>query len=60
MVYLFEYGFDGAVWNFTVDAATPEEARARVLEMGHASLMGEVAERIEAPRGAHLSLVEPA
>lgn len=40
--HLFTYNFDGAKWDFTIKAKTPEEARERLNRMLYAEYTGEV------------------
>lgn len=40
--HLFTYNFDGAKWDFTIKAKTPEEAKERLNRMLYAEYTGEV------------------
>lgn len=56
--FLFEYAHEDGEYGFTIQAETADEARAKLVAMSKAKLLGEVVEKIPAKRGWTPRLVE--
>lgn len=55
--YLCRYNFDGASWNFEIDAESPADAKERIARLAFANCLGEVVAEVPASFGAPTWLV---